>query len=204
MLDAPTTNRELISSAGKSHDSAIWQQLYERYGEPVQKHCLKSGLTEVEANEVLHELMAKLAARLTKRAFNWSSSSFRGWLNQTTNNLIFEVHRLKRRNSLPSACLAMVCEWLPPALAPDVDAKARERLEAHLWSVCLARVRNEVRPEQWQIFESYALQGKTASEVSRCFNTTQMNVRIIRHRMIRRIRQQWEQLQSGPLSEPIE
>lgn len=204
MLDAPTTDPRLVDAARDPADGTSWQRLYVTYRDPITRHCAKSGLTPAECEEVVQEVLAKLAQRLSKAAFNWKSASLRGWLNQTTNHLIFEVHRLNRRNAFTPEALAIIQQWLPPTLAPEADLKAREQLESHLWSVCLARVRHAVRPLRWQIFESYALHGNPATEVARRFNTTGINVRLIRHRMIARIRREWAILPASPLPEPEE
>jgi RNA polymerase sigma factor (sigma-70 family) len=204
MLDAPTTNTGLVNAASDPADAASWQRLYATYRDPIIRHCANSGLTPAESEEIVQEVLAKLAQRLSKAAFNWKSATLRGWLNQTTNHLIFEVHRLNRRQAFSADALAIIAQWLPPTVAPEGDTKVREQLEAHLWSVCLARVRQSVRPRQWQIFECYALQDNPAVEVARRFNTTGINVRIIRHRMIARIRRVWSVLPGSPLPEPAE
>jgi len=201
MLDAPTTNTGLVDAARDPTDDASWQRLYATYRDPILRHCAQSGLTPSESEEVVQEVLAKLARRLSKAAFPWSSATLRGWLSQITNHLIFDVHRLNRRHAFSPDALAIIQQWLPPTLAPDEDTKAREQLEAHLWSVCLARVSHAVRPRQWQIFECYALQGNPAAEVARRFNTSGINVRLIRHRMIARIRKEWSVLPASPLPE---
>ena len=204
MIDAPTTDRQVVDAAASPQDSEAWAALYKTYREPICRHCAMSGLTPSESEEVVQEVLVKLSQRLAKAAFNRNSSTLRVWLDEATNRLIFEVHRLNRRNSITPQAMALIQEWLPPALAPESDTKAREQMEAHLWSVCLARVRHEVQPRRWQIFEAYALQGGTAAEVARRFGTSGINVRLIRHRVIGRIRKEWAVLPASALPDPVE
>lgn len=202
MLDAPTTDQSLVESAEDLENRDAWQRLYGAYRRPILSHCARSGLTPAESEEVLQEVLAKLAQRLAKAPFNWNAASLRGWLGEMANRAIFDLHRRSRRNSLSPGVVAAIQQWLPPAFAPDTAGPSREQMEAHLWSVCLARVRHAVRPIQWQIFEAYALQGNTAAEVARRFNTTGFNVRVVRHRMVARIRREWSRLASCSLVEP--
>jgi RNA polymerase sigma factor (sigma-70 family) len=202
MLDFPTTDHPLIAAASDPENAAVWKRLHDEYHGPLLKLCHRSGLSPDESEEVAHQVLIKLSQRLAKAAFNWEATSLRGWLSEMSNRAIFEVHRQCRRNELTAHVRAAVQEWLPPALAPEMDGGNREQLEAHLWSVCLARVRHTVRPLQWQIFEAYALHENTAAEVARRFNTTGFNVRVVRHRLVARIRKEWAQLASCPLPEP--
>lgn len=75
-------------------------------------------------------------------------------------------------------------------------------MEKHLWSVCLARVRATVAAKQWQIFEAYALNRQTSAEVAKIFNTSAFNVRINRHRMVSRIREEWKTLSNQQIELP--
>lgn len=202
MLDAPTTDQPLVAAASDPDNTAAWNDLYAKYRGPLLRLCHRSGLSPVEGEEVVQEVLAKLARRLAKSSFNWEVRSLRGWLSEMSNRAIFDHHRRCRRADLTAKAMAAIKEWLPPAFAPESDDGAREQMEAHLWSVCLARVRHAARPDRWQIFEAYALHGDPAAEVARRFNTTGFNVRVIRHRMVARIRREWAQLASCPLPEP--
>jgi|688.fasta_scaffold479809_2 RNA polymerase sigma factor (sigma-70 family) len=199
MLDAPTTDEQLVASASDPDNAVAWSHVFAKYRSPLLRLCQRSGLSPDEAEEVVQEVLIKLSRRLAKAPLNWEASSLRGWLSETCNRAIFDHHRRCHRTHLSGKVIAAIKEWLPPAFAPESDDGTREQLEAHLWSVCLARVRHAARPGQWQIFEAYALHGATAVEVARRFNTTGFNVRVIRHRMVARIRREWAQLASCPL-----
>lgn len=199
MLDVPTTNRNLIQAARDPQNDEAWRQLYRTYRAPIAALCNASGLNPSEADDVVQEVLARLARRLARTALKPGTVGLRSWLSQVTNQQIFDLYRRRRRNALSPAASTLIQSWLPAALAPEVDADAREQLEAHLWAVCLARVRHEVSPTHWQIFESYCLQGVSSPEVARVFGTTQINVRMIRKRVVGRIKEQWKRLAVEPL-----
>lgn len=202
MLDAETTNQALVAAATNPANDEAWRGLDAAYHPALIRHCVRSGLTATEAEDIAALVLATLAVRLARSAMKWETTSLRGWLGETANRLIFDVHRHRRRDQLSADAMRLIQEWLPPAFAPEEEMEAREKLEAHLWSVCLARVRTDVPAEHWQIFEAYALSGRKSNDVARLFNTTGLNVRVIRSRMVGRIREEWRQLASQPIDFP--
>jgi len=191
MLDTPTTQPERIAACANPADHEAWSWLQETYRKPIGDLCLRSGLTPVETDEVINDVLLRLSRRLVAKPFNRETIRFRAWLSQITHLRIFEVRRQRQRNHLTPQALVQMTEWLPGTLAPQTDLEARQKLEQHLWAVCLDRVRNSVPPSSWQIFEAYCFRGLPSPEVARTFNTTEFNVRMIRMRMVRRIRRQW-------------
>lgn len=191
MLDAPTTQPELLASAANPLDHEAWSKLDATYRKPIGQLCLRSGLTPVEAEEVINDVLLRLARRVAAKPFNHRATRLRAWLAQVTHQRIFEVRRHRARLELSPETLLRMAEWLPGTMAPHTDPQARQQLEQHLWAVCLDRVRSDSAPRSWQIFEAYCFHGIPSPEVARAFNTTEFNVRMIRVRMIRRIRRQW-------------
>jgi RNA polymerase sigma-70 factor (ECF subfamily) len=202
MLDAQTTNHELVTAAQNPANNEAWLELHRAYHDPLIRHCDRSGLNPVEAEDVAALTLATLAMRLSRSSLKWEKSSLRGWLSETANRLIFDVHLNRKQQRLSADAARLMQEWLPPAFAPEDEHEAREKMESHLWSVCLARVKADVSPEQWQIFEAYALGGRKSSEVAALFNTTGLNVRVIRSRMVSRIREEWKQVANQEVEIP--
>ncbi len=200
-IQAPTTQRDLFARAAANFDSKIWAEFSELYDSAICHHCARSGLSPTESKDVVREVFEKLATRLGRRPFNWKSTTFRGWLNQVTNGLIFEHHQSQRHQQLPPQLVASIREWLLPAMAPESETHEREQLESHLWSTCLARVRHEAKPSHWQIFEKSVIEGLPARDVAQLFGTTQINVAVVRHRLVARFREAWKNLLSGPLTD---
>lgn len=199
MLDAPTTQPERLAAAADPGHHEAWSWLHATYRPPIGNLCLRSGLSPVEADDVIQDVLLRLSRRMAAKPINLRATSLRAWLAQVTHQRIFEVRRQRARFDLPPEALLLMAEWLPGTMAPHSDPGARHQLEQHLWAVCLDRVRAAVPPRSWQIFEAHGLHGLPSPEVARAFNTTQFNVRMIRTRMIRRIRRQWAVLAEEPI-----
>ena len=204
MLDAPTTQSDHLTAAADPANEDAWAWLHNTYRQPIGRLCLRSGLSSVEADEVINDVLLRLSRRLATKAFTSGSGKLRAWLSQITHQCIFEVRRQRGRADLSAEAMRRMAEWLPGAYAPQADPEARQQLERHLWAVCLDRVRSAVGARSWQIFEAYTFHGLPSPEVARAFNTTEFNVRMIRMRMVRRIRALWAVLaeESIDIDEP--
>lgn len=202
MLDAETTNHGLIASATNPANDEAWRNLHQVYHAALIRHCVRSGLNDGEAEDVAALTLATLAMRLSRSGFKWQVASLRGWLSETANRLIFDVHLRRKRERLSEDAIRLMQEWLPPAFAPEHEVEAREQMERHLWTVCLARVRADVPIQHWQIFEAHALLGRKSNEVAELFGTSSMNVRVIRSRLVLRIKKEWKSIANQQIDIP--
>jgi len=91
-------------------------------------------------------------------------------------------------------------ELVAGVVNPAADPQAQAQLEQRMIEVCLARARAEVKPRHWQIFEANALEGMDAKTVAARFDTTAANVWVVHHRMIRRLRLEWQALLNQPFA----
>ena len=194
MLDAPTTQHDRLAAATDVANHEAWAYIHAAYASPIARLCQRSGLSAGEAEEVVNDVLVRLSRRLAAAPFKPQCLRLREWLAHVTHQQIFEAQRLRAHHDLTPAAVRLVAEWLPGTHAPEADPEARQNLERHLWSVCLARVREASSPRHWQIFEAYCFHETPSPEVARAFNTSEFNVRMIRMRMIRRIRAQWAML----------
>lgn len=203
MLDAPTTNPHTINSAVDPTNQEAWEEINAIYQAPIRECCNRNGLHPTETDDVVQEVLIRLANRLAKSRFKPGTTSLRAWLGQVINQLIFETYRQRRKHEFSAEAMAQIQEWLPAAMAPEWESQTRQRMEGHLWAVCLARTRHRVLSRHWQIFDSHALQGLSASHVATIYNTSAVNVRIIRMRIVRKIRKEWKRLSQDSLLPPI-
>lgn len=201
LLFLETTSRDLLGSAVDLSNEPAWKALWDRYQKPILRLCKQSGLTDGEAQDVVQDAFLRVARMLESRRLEPIQSGFRRWLGHVVHRLIFEAHRRNRRHQLGVEAVKRLKTWLPAVEAPADDARAREYMEGHLWSVCLARVRSATRPEHWQVFEAYSLEGRRAAEVASRFGITKIGVRVIQHRFVHRLKAQWKTLLNQELSD---
>jgi len=202
MLQATTTDEGLLNLVKDWREDEGWREFYRRYAPAIEAHAKRSGLTQEQAEDVVQTTMMKLAKYLPKFEYDRTIGRFRTWLNQIVNQRIIAIWHEQRRTKLPEAAWIYLKEFVAGVVNPAADPVAQAQLEQRMLEVCLARARNGVRPRHWQIFEANALLGMSPAEVAKRHHTTTANVWVVRHRLIRRLRVEWQALLNEPFSSP--
>lgn len=198
MLFAQTTDPRLIEAAKDWRDDANWREFYDRYAPAIRRHACVSGLSEAEAEDVVQETMLKVARYLPSFKYDRTVCKFRSWLNQIVNQRIFEALHHRRRSGFSEVSLDQLREVVHTAEAPTGDPVVQAEIDHRLLEACLARVRAQVKPRHWQVFEAHAVHGLSAEETARRHDTTAANVWVIRHRIVKALRVEWQNLLSKP------
>jgi RNA polymerase sigma factor (sigma-70 family) len=198
MLNATTTDDDLLRRVKDWREDEGWREFYRRYAPAIEVHARHSGLTAEEAEDVVQATMLKVATYLPKFEYDRTVCRFRTWLNQIVNQRILAIWHERKRTRLPEAACVYLSGLVAGIVNPTTDPASQAELEQRMLEVCLARTRAEVKPRHWQIFEANALQGMDARTVAKQFSTTAANVWVIHHRMIRRLRAGWQAILSEP------
>jgi len=200
MLSATTTDEELLRRVKDWREDAGWQEFYRLYAPGIAAHARRSGLTAEEAEDVVQATMIKVATYLPRFEYDRTVCRFRTWLNQIVNQRILVIWHERRRSRLPEAACVYLSELVAGVVNPAADPQAQAELEQRMLEVCLARVRVDVKPRHWQIFEANAIEGMDARTVAERFGTSAANVWVVHHRLIRRLRAEWQALLSRPFT----
>ena len=119
-------------------------------------------------------------------------------LEQARTEDIFEALHRRRRSSFPEASLDELREAVHGSESPTGDPVVQAEVDHRLLEACLARVRGRVKPRHWQVFEAHALHGLSAEETARRYDSTAANVWVVRHRILKALRAEWQNLLSKP------
>lgn len=199
MLKVTTTNEDLLRQCKDWQQDEGWREFHRLYAPAILAHARYSGLTPEEAEDVVQTTMIKVATYLPTFEYDKTVCRFRTWLNQIVNQRILAVWHQRKRSRLPEAAWLYLCELVAGISNPVVDAEGEPDLEHRMLEVCLARVRADVKPRHWQIFEANTIQGMDSKSVAARFGTTSANVWVVRHRLIQRLKTEWK----GLLKEPF-
>src|SRR5213082_2532532 len=74
------TRRSLVDRLENWHDRKRWQEFFDTYWKLIYSAARKSGLTEVEAQEVVQETVITVAKNIGKLRYDPAVGSFKGWL----------------------------------------------------------------------------------------------------------------------------
>lgn len=188
-----TTEPGVVQAMARVEDEAIWDSVYQQFQDPVRRLCLKSGLSSTEAEDVMQEAFLRLHQLLRRETDPSSVFGLRRVVADLVQQLIVGLHR-DRRSFLEGKRGLMATARL---VSPEHDGRQPSESEAPLWSLCIARVREQVRPDHWQIFEAYAWDELSSVEVGRRLGVTAIEVRVVHHRIVSRIRKEWRRLLSA-------
>jgi len=81
------------------------------------------------------------------------------------------------------ATATAVLDRLTGGLAPDLEQIWREEWEKLVLAAAIDRTRQQVRPEQFQIFDLYAVKGMPASQVASLLGVSLARVYLAKHRV---------------------
>lgn len=198
MLHVTTTDPDLLNRVKDWREDEGWREFYERYAPAIEKHAKRSGLSIEEAQDVVQSTMLKVASYIPKFEYDRTVCKFRTWLNQIVNQRILAIWHDRRKMRLPEEAWLELGELVGGVVNPQEDPVSQSELEHRMLEVCLARIRSEVKPKHWQIFEANTIGRLSAREVANRYDTTVTNVWVVHHRLVRRLKAEWQALLNEP------
>lgn len=187
--DLVPTRRSLLTRLKDWDNQDSWRDFFNTYWRLIYSFASKSGLNDVEAQEVVQETLISVANEFKGFRYDPARGSFKSWLLLITRRRIADQLR-KRYRAREVGKLnpddTKVAEEIN-ALAQE-DAVAPEEAWDEAWrnqlaDAALSRIRSKVRPEQYQMFEMYVLRGRPGGEVAKAFGVSIMSVYLAKHRV---------------------
>jgi RNA polymerase sigma factor (sigma-70 family) len=196
------TRASLLGRLKSLEDRAGWQEFFDTYWQLLHGVALKAGLTDAEAQDVVQETIITTAKHLPAFHYDPKVCSFKTWLLRLARWRI--IDQLRRR--LPAiqvveaaveddATATALLDRLTGGAAPDLEQIWREEWEKLVLAAAIDRAKQRVRPEQFQIFDLYALKGMPASQVASLLGVSVARVYLARHRVAKVVRAEALQLE---------
>lgn len=181
------TRKSLIARLGDWEDQKSWGEFYQIYWRLIYSVAVKAGLRSDEAFDCVQETILSIAKQSKKNQYDPEQGSFKNWLMNMTRWRISDQFR-KRNNNLQVA-----------ASADDHAAAAIERVEdpggdilSRIWDmewkksladVALSRVRAQVSPRQYQIFDCYVIKQWELKKIQESLNVTSAQIYLAKYRV---------------------
>jgi len=167
------TRWSLLSRLKDWDDQDSWRQFFDAYWQLIYNTACKAGLTHTEAQEVVQEVIISVAKKMGDFKTDTAAGSFKSWLLNLTRWRITDQLRKRGRDqtvphcSTPDATRTATIERVPdPACAP-LDAEWSAEWERNLLHVAFERVKAQVKPEMFQIFDLLVIKHWSALKVAR-------------------------------------
>lgn len=201
--DPAATRSSLIRRLHDWEDHAGWQEFFDTYWKLIYAVAIKAGLSDAEARDVVQETVVSVARSLQAGQYDRAQGSFKAWLHAVTRNRIAD-HFRRRHRSVPLANLedgsttgTRPIARVPDPASLDLDIVWEEEWQKNLVDAATQRVRAKVPPDQFQIFDLYALKGLPVGEVARLTRSSRAKVYVVKHRLARRIQQEARRLEQS-------
>jgi RNA polymerase sigma factor (sigma-70 family) len=201
------TRQSLLSRLKDFSDDNSWREFFEIYWKLIYRTGLKAGLSEAEAQDVVQETMACVFKAMPNFEYRQHQGSFKSWLLNLTSWRIRDELRKRDPRLVPQAPANCNSDGTPrtattekvPDPGPPVEAIWEADWEANLMEVAIARVKEQVDPKAYQLFDLVVFKEWPVSKVAESFNVSATQVYLARHRIGRRIKREIKLLQLYPV-----
>ena len=183
------TRKSLIARLDNWEDQKTWDEFYKTYWKLIYALAIKAGLRQEEAFDCVQETILSIAKQSKKKLYDPEQGSFKTWLMNMTRWRINDQFRKRKKDTAMTGG-----DW-------DDDRKtaAIDRVEdpqgdvlPRLWEVewkknladaALARVKAQVSPDQYQIFDCYVIKQWEAKKVQTHLGVSMAQVYLAKHRV---------------------
>ncbi len=174
------TRRSLLARLGHWSDAVGWRDFFDTYGRFIFSASMRCGLRRDEAEEVVQEVVVSVAKKMHGFIYDPVNGSFKAWLMRVIHSR--SVDFLRRKGCrIPGATGG---EGGGELSAPaDLETLWDEEWRRSLLDTAVARVKEKVKPRQFQVFDLSVNQGLDIAAVARALNISQLNVRVTKHRI---------------------
>lgn len=183
------TRKSLIAKLDNWEDQKTWDEFYKTYWKLIYSVGIKAGLRQEEAFDLVQETILSIAKQSKKNLYDPKQGSFKTWLMNMTRWRINDQFR-KRKKDTAMAVPGGEDDRKTAVIDRFEDPKG-ELLE-RMWEVewkkgvadrALAKVKAQVSPKQFQIFDYYVLKEWPAKKVQTQLGVTMAQVYLAKHRV---------------------
>lgn len=182
------TRISLLERLKDAEDDKSWQRFFNTYGGFIYAAAMKCGLTPTEAQEAVQETVIAVARKIPGFNYDPALGSFKGWLMTLTHWRIKDQLRKRQRQG------AVICppetntgtsliDRLPDQQMSELERIWHDEWQEHVLERALARVKSQVSPRHYQIFDLCAMKRWPLQKVAQHLNVSLAQVYLARHRV---------------------
>ena len=177
------TTSTILRELRESSESDAWSRLVTRFRRPIVRFARKMGHAPADAEDVAQETLSAFVEAYRAGRYDRTKGRLSQWLFGIAFRQSQRVRRLRSR-----ARAAVQAGDIGDLAPPDVTDLWEREWEEGMLAECFRRVRAEVEPQTFRIFELVVLEGKTPADVGRTLNLPATVVYNSKHRVIARLR----------------
>ena len=206
-FDPIATRHSLLNRLKDWGDQTSWQDFFDTYGKLIYNVASKTGLSDAEAQEVVQETVIAVARKIGEFKADPAHGSFSAWLMQLTRWRIADQFRKRQKEAsrLAPTGLALPSvsdetstdplERIPDPATLPIDTLWQQEWERHSMAAALERVKRQVSPRQFQMFDLHVLQNQPVQTTARTLKTSVASVYMAKHRISRLLKKEIRKLE---------
>jgi len=190
VADPAATRLSLVHRLRDWSDHGSWQDFFDTYWKLIYAVALKAGLSEAEARDVVQETIVAVAKQMREGGYDRTKSSFRNWLCLITRRRIIDHFRKRTDPKLRATPQSPddtsrtdAINRVPDPASLALDSVWEEEWQKNLLDAAIERVKQQVAPKQFQIFDLSVLKGLSVREVKKLLKVNAAQVYLTRHRV---------------------
>lgn len=183
------TRKSLIARLENWEDQRTWDEFYKTYWRLIYSVGIKAGLRQDEAFDMVQETILSIAKQSKKNLYDPAQGSFKTWLmNMTRWRINDQFRKRKKDTAMPAAGWE---EGRKTAVIDRFEDPKGDLLE-RMWDVewkngvaemALSKVKAQVSPKQYQIFDYYVVRQWEAAKVQEHLGVSMAQVYLAKHRV---------------------
>jgi RNA polymerase sigma factor (sigma-70 family) len=187
--DPAATRSSLVKRLRHWDDHGGWQDFFDTYWKLIYAVAIKAGLSDAEAQDIVQETVLAVARQMREGGYDRTRSSFKNWLCLITRRRIIDHFRrrtdpnMRRAPAVADTRMTETIARLPDPASLELDAVWEEEWRKNLMDAAIERVKQQVTPKQFQIFDLSVLRDLPVGEVSGLLKVNAAQIYLARHRV---------------------
>lgn len=188
------TRQTLLSRLRNWDDQSSWREFFNLYWRLIYGVARQAGLSESEAQEVVQETIITVAKQMPEFRYDKAKGSFKSWLRKTAGWRIQDQFRRRQRDQrLTTEPLDTGTDAVQPEAAIEggaFDALWDSEWRHNLIAVAVERVKKQVEPKEFQVFDLCTNKEWPAARVARALHLLRPQVYYLNRKVTRLIEQE--------------
>lgn len=194
-MPLPSKTSLTLLSRLRTDDHTAWQRLVDIYGPFLLGRLRRRGLSDTDAEDVLQDVFATVARKISDFRRDRPGDSFLRWLQTVTSTRLIDFHRRRKRQIEATGGNTgqnLLGQIPDPFEGEDwaADGDARQVVLTQILQV----MKSEFRENTWRCFWLFVVEGKSTDEISLELGMSAGAIRQARSKVRKRLAEEFQEL----------